>query len=323
MVSVSPRLIDDLEFDEDLDITSTDPRFAWGFGSLTLETRGHSDTEYHDDERAFASTPEPSAGRKKKRQRQSDVAVNAVPVFTYSTVADGDAFRLAVLRPGTGSAVVECDLVWESSRHPRSSYCCLSYCWETVEREANIKVDGYRFPVTKNLLGAMHSLRNQRSPLLIWVRRNPSDPLYDTALTSVTPWQIDQICINQNDDRERGHQVSIMKHIFNQAREVFIWLGQEDDRSDKLCEYAKRIRRGDDNRKGTLKRLMNQRELKHSIQKLLERPWFERVWVIPEVVLASHTTVVCGNSHMSWYTVHRRKRRTRLTYTQGQSCEAD
>jgi hypothetical protein len=37
---------------------------------------------------------------------------------------------------------------------------------------------------------------------------------------------IDAICINQEDDKERGHQVAIMRDVYSRAIEVLIWLGE-------------------------------------------------------------------------------------------------
>lgn len=176
---------------------------------------------------------------------------------------------------------------------PEKEYTCLSYCWQTIERDADIICDGFRFPVTKNLLNALKNLRSRTSNLLIW---------------------IDQICINQDDNSERGHQVSIMKRIFSQAKEVIVWLGDEDDKTQKLFEYAKKMRRGDDSprhtngpraishtgARNTLRRILNDRQLQAAIQNLLQRPWFQRVWVIPEVALARFVVVACGQYRISW-----------------------
>lgn len=277
MVSVSPRIIDDLETDdEDSEVTLTDPRFSFGFSSVTLES-SYSDLEVPDDDaRAFAGTPDPSARRRRRRLRDSKEIFDRAELFHYPTVADGDAFRLAVIQPGTGNSVVEVSLIWEASKQPARNYCGLSYCWGSVQRDAAILVDGFKFPVTSNLLNALQNLRKPRTTFIIW---------------------IDQICINQEDHRERSHQVSIMKHIFNRAMKIYVWLGEADNRSDKLFEYAKKLKRGDDSPKSVLNRLMGQRELRHAIQDLLERPWFKRVWVIPEVALSRYTTVACGRSH--------------------------
>ncbi|PPJ50338.1 hypothetical protein CBER1_05932 [Cercospora berteroae] len=278
-VSLSPRLDDNLDTDDELEPANTDPRFEWGFGSLTLEAGEYDEHNFHKDDRAFASTPDPGASHKRKRQRESDAAFALVEDFEYKTVADGNAFRLVEVHPGTGSSPIECALSWEDSRHPQRSYYCLSYCWQTVERTSSIFLDGCRFPVTKNLLCALQNLRKPRKSLLIW---------------------IDQICIDQHNDQERGHQVSIMRLIFNQAHQVYIWLGEHDDRSKQLFEYAEKKRSGDDSPRRVLNRLLSRKELRDAIERLLERPWFQRVWVLPEVVLSKHTRVVCGRTRISW-----------------------
>ena len=278
MVSVSPRP-PDLDSDEEPEVT--DPRFSLGFRSISLDSSGYSDHEVWDDARPFAGTPDPAASRRRRRQRQIDGGFQDTALYRFQTVADGDAFRLAVIQPGTGTNPIQCNLLWESSNGPSRKYCCLSYAWESVHRDAAILCDGFRFPVTSNLLRALQSLRKPKTPLIIWV---------------------DQVCINQDDDTERGHQVSIMKHIFNKAHKIYVWLGDEDARTAKLCEYAKRMRRSsDDSPRNVLNRLLSQRELKDATLNLLRRPWFQRVWVIPEVALSRHTSVACGRSHITWY----------------------
>lgn len=81
-----------------------------------------------------------------------------------------------------------------------------------------------------------------------------------------------------------------------------VWLG-EFDRSDKLCEYAKKMKRNDsESARSTLKRILPSRQLQDALQKLLDQPWFGRVWVISEVCLASTIRVSCGGGDaiMSW-----------------------
>ena len=281
MVSVSPRLRDDLDYESEP--APLDPRFTLGFRSITIGSEEYEHFEPQDDHRPYSASGDSSSSRRRRRQRCSDVAFDHLEPYRYRTVADGDLFRLAVVFPGSGSQPIHCRLIWESSKNPKRDYRCLSYCWQTIEREADIICDGFRFPVTKNLLSALQNLRDPRANLLIW---------------------IDQICINQEDDLERGHQVSIMKKIFNRAKEVIVWLGEEDAQTRKLCEYAKKMERGRSSPKNPqktyLKRLLNPRQLQDAIQNLLERPWFQRVWVIPEVALARFTVVACGRDRISW-----------------------
>jgi hypothetical protein len=57
---------------------------------------------------------------------------------------------------------------------------------------------------------------------------------------------IDALCINQEDDRQRGHQVEMMGSVYLQASEVLIWLGTpdidelEDERLDVACRHPKK-----------------------------------------------------------------------------------
>lgn len=175
-VNTSPLLRDDLEYDED----DPDPRLAWGFRSMSLHSEEYEDHEPADDRRPFAGSPDPGPSRRRAKQRHSDTSLANAHPFRYQTVADGDAFRLVVLLPGAGSAVIQCQLIWENSRHqkyydhgqtwhPRRSYRCLSYSWGTPSRDAAILCDGYRFDVTENLHAALRSLRRPTTNILIWV----------------------------------------------------------------------------------------------------------------------------------------------------------
>jgi hypothetical protein len=245
-----------------------------------VDSSGYEEYEPQDDHRPYSAGGEPSSTRRKRRQRQASHKLERLESYEYHTTADGDLFRLFELLPGTGTQPVEGKLDFEYCTKPERVYTCLSYCWETVEREAEIICNGFLLPVTKNLLAALKCLRDPKRSYYIW---------------------IDQICINQDDSSERGHQVSIMEHIFSQAKDVIVWLGEEDDKSKKLCQYARKMkRREDDSPKQTLKRILNPRQLQDAIQKLLQRPWFQRVWVVPEVALARFTTVQIGQDQISW-----------------------
>ena len=111
MVSISPRLCDDLDYEEP---EALDPRFALGFRSISLQSAGYEDLELYitnTDHRPFSAGPDTSANRRRRRQRQSDVALNHAVNFAYRTVADGDAFRLAVVLPGSGTQPIQCRLI--------------------------------------------------------------------------------------------------------------------------------------------------------------------------------------------------------------------
>ncbi|KAF2716513.1 HET-domain-containing protein [Polychaeton citri CBS 116435] len=280
MVSLSPRSRDSLEFDEP---DAIDPRLSL-ISSLSHDS-GFDELDFVRDLKPFAGTPDLSSSRRRSRVRRATVELQSARPFRYSSVADGDIFRLMVLYPATGSAPVRCRLIRSSVKRSSHDHTCLSYCWGESKRDEYILIclnkDGeyFKLPVTRNLHRALLSLRKPTSNLLLWV---------------------DQVCINQQHDLERAHQVSIMRHIYMSAREVIVWLGEEDARSDKLCQYAEKMRRGEDGRRSDLNRILPARHLQDALKALLSRPWFSRCWVIPEVALARHCIVQCGASFITW-----------------------
>ncbi|KAI7264955.1 hypothetical protein KC345_g8643 [Hortaea werneckii] len=292
-VQLSPRQRDSLDYEEP-DVT--DSRLM--FRSRSLESSEYDHYDKQDDRRPSSGGPDTSTIRRRARQRRSDVVLLEAPPFDYNTVADGDVFRLIVLLPGNPSAAIECQLLPENALRPSRTYRCLSYCWGSEVRDAAILCDGFRFPVTKNLHWALRCLRQPKKNVLIWV---------------------DQMCINQFDAKERAHQVTLMKHIFSHARKVVIWLGEEADKSKELCDYAEKMRDlgRTERSSGSLGRILSPKHLQDAIQSLLNRPWFQRVWVIPEVALAHSVDVVCGGSRITWDNLVRLIRDTQLPETAG------
>ncbi|KAK3947845.1 hypothetical protein QBC32DRAFT_401322 [Pseudoneurospora amorphoporcata] len=78
-----------------------------------------------------------------------------------------------------------------------------------------------------------------------------------------TIW-IDAICIKQGDNEEKGHQVQSMAKIYAKASRLS-------------------IRRLDDN---------------IGILILLQRPWFQRIWVLQEIAAARHILIKCGSTEV-------------------------
>ena len=147
------------------------------------------------------------------------------------------------------------------SQAPR--YNALSYAWGTSERPEQIVIgkQSYR-NVTKNLFGFMKYLCKRNSPLF---------------------W-IDAVCINQDDTQERGSQVRLMKQIYQQAKEVVVWLYQPvftasaDSTTWNIVE-------NDRDRRLT--------KLPWWTLKMFYHPWFMRVWVLQEIMYAQAINIVC------------------------------
>ncbi|KAK5016819.1 hypothetical protein LTR39_001880 [Cryomyces antarcticus] len=75
-----------------------------------------------------------------------------------------------------------------------------------------------KFPVTHNLHATLRALRNNRTKRVLWV---------------------DALCINQADIPERIAQVAQMRHIYEAAQEVAVWLGGETSGSPRAFSFLK------------------------------------------------------------------------------------
>jgi len=121
---------------------------------------------------------------------------------------------------------------------------------------------------------------------------------------------IDAVCIDQSNSTEKAHQIAAMPRIYSQAQEVLCWLGAEADGSgrlvDSLPSMAQRARqefhpqfekRG---HKGNVSISIEDDELWISIIPFFLRPWFHRLWVVQEILMARELVLVCGKKTISW-----------------------
>lgn len=166
------------------------------------------------------------------------------------------------------------------------SYEALSYTWGTNEKTHAIKVGNARIKITANLYQALYHLRHHDTARTLWA---------------------DAICINQDNTRERNHQVKSMAQIFSSASEVLIWLGPKQEDVELGLET---IRQADSiiTRCGSAYvPEMHTPETKildvphiddgvhRSLYALISRSWFFRLWTIQEALLAKKATVKCGS----------------------------
>jgi hypothetical protein len=174
----------------------------------------------------------------------------------YSSLSLGSDIRLLRLFPNEDqNEPIQCQLL-DYSLHklrPRTHlYEALSYVWSNPDETLPIRVNGIQFRVTLNLHAALLHLRDRSLELFLWV---------------------DAICINQNNLEERKQQVQLMAKIYSQARHVIIWLGVAADHSGEALEA---IRIAADKQSANSS---NDETIQQSIVKLLDRPWFQRIWV--------------------------------------------
>lgn len=101
--------------------------------------------------------------------------------------------------------------IWNINTAPL--YAALSYEWGTTESRQLIQIDNRSLSVTPNCASALRELWQRAEFDYFW---------------------IDAICIDQTNDREKGHQVRVMADIFTQASCTFASLGTHDIYSLRL-----------------------------------------------------------------------------------------
>ncbi|KAM0248306.1 hypothetical protein ACHAPA_003290 [Fusarium lateritium] len=212
---------------------------------------------------------------------------------------DQNSVRLLHVQKGAWPGDVYCSLI-EASTAPDEAvpYKALSYTWGAVEGEYNIQLPLPRIFVNNQIFPATDNLRMALGLI--------QDPNHDTML-----WA-DAICINQQDNREKGHQVKQMAHIYKNAEEVLIWLGPSSEEIEYLLDFVTTVdqqaisiltlrKRGQwaDHCHDLMERQYKSAKTSQNInalRQLLSRRWFTRIWVLQEVAMARSARIICGSS---------------------------
>ncbi|KAF2274505.1 HET-domain-containing protein, partial [Westerdykella ornata] len=250
----------------------------------------------------------------------------------YHPLHSGETFRVFELYPGKGDEPLRGGLHYRNLKCPQD-YEALSYLWghatSSIPRTRNrpiIQCNGRDMIVTPNLTQALCDLRHEVKPLFYF---------------------IDAICINQEDQTERGHQVALMGSVYSNARRVVIWICQSADWDARhvlpahppalftnirarrgfgaICQIVNRwLATTKQNRKASyaygrpgspdlwlycedfddeesLTRIAPfMPQLWWSIADIFQAPWFWRIWVVQEVVLAKDAVVRWGDAQIDW-----------------------
>lgn len=206
----------------------------------------------------------------------------------YELLPSPRYIRTLTIEPGGKRSDIFCNLKL-INLDEQTEYMALSYTWGDGSLTAAIYCNNHSISVTQNLFAALHQFRDTKDSVSFWV---------------------DQLCINQADLEERSQQVRVMGEIYAKATKVWIWLGDEADDSTRGVAFMKRL---GPLLEQTPQRLLTDKELSElgldyahaaaewrAIIALYSRPWFGRLWVIQEAILATDLWVACGKEKFSW-----------------------
>jgi Heterokaryon incompatibility protein (HET) len=181
------------------------------------------------------------------------------------------AFRLLILDPGVEEMSITCQLQeFEVSNPPQ--YEALSYVWGQDPPIHKIEVNKHLVNIRTNLYCALRRIRHRTQHVPLWV---------------------DSVCINQTNESERDKQVREMAKIFQKAQNVCVWLGEEDSTSAIAMRYILQV--VDPKFTLDLSSWKHHRYGLTAINKLLDRDWFKRGWVLQEAAFASSAVLFCGD----------------------------
>lgn len=162
-------------------------------------------------------------------------------------------------------------------------YDALSYRWECSTGHRYIFVNGVRTPVMENLFCALKEIRSafasQNSP------------------TSQNLW-VDSICIDQASIEERTKQVGLMGQIYSNASIVRVWIGSPGSTNVRAAfDFIEDTSRLENVYPMTVG---NTSSGIKAITELLDRSYWNRMWVFQEIVLAQEAVVHCGAHSIPW-----------------------
>lgn len=173
-----------------------------------------------------------------------------------------DCLRLLkILPPQKNNPEICCELESRTFKS-KPDYESLSYTWGTGPASHRIMIHGEPFFVGENLYQALDHLRRPSEPRVLWV---------------------DAICINQADVMERNYQVGLMAFIYPRARRVLVWLGDSPSPLPK---------EEDDN--GVW-------DNEESCLGLARHPYWTRIWIVQELVLAREILILYGGREFIWW----------------------
>jgi hypothetical protein len=199
--------------------------------------------------------------------------------------------RLLTLEPGHGKEIIRCTLSHAFLEgYPTPHYETVSYTCGNPASRSKIMLHDHATDVLASSEVVLRRMRLPTAQRVLWV---------------------DSICINQENTKERGEQVTMMYEIYAKTSRNLIWLGPDDGHTEQAVvsiravldamaqEYdglenlgsILRDEEGNEQISSTGLSVVNLDKILDSLGHFYSSPWFSRLWVLQEVSLAP--TSIC------------------------------
>jgi hypothetical protein len=189
--------------------------------------------------------------------------------FVYNALQpSNEDIRLLILLPSINQTdEVRCDVIHTALKASVTvPYDALSYTWGHPDDKAEqpIFVQGSHVTVSKNLDLALRALRYATEPRILW---------------------IDALCINQQSNREKSRQVSLMRKIYSLAQKTVVWLGEETRENTQAVDWISLI---------SAENAVQGPCPWQDIIRFCRNSWFTRIWVVQEFVVGKNVEYLVG-----------------------------
>ena len=199
--------------------------------------------------------------------------------YGYQALEGHGSVRLIELQPSASTTdIVQCKLIQKTLKQIKEDivtpYTALSYAWGNPNDTTSILVDKSSLQITKSLDCALRHSRDTERIMYIWA---------------------DGICINQHDNIEKAQQVLLMGEIYSIAHHTVICLGPGDSTSGDILRKVQECFDNDNYSSVEL-----DVALARGLRKILNSPWFFRIWVLQELVLSRDPRIQWGRARCTW-----------------------
>lgn len=190
----------------------------------------------------------------------------------YSPLNESNEIWLLYLQPHVDDGLIKCTIEHTKlSEKPR--YEALSYMWGPSDMKT-IEIDTKIFKICENLWAALCHLVPTKESRVLW---------------------IDAICVNQDNDKKRGHQVEQMGEIYGQATKVVVWLGVGSTESKLAFEVLACMRLWMNPILAPVVSIKKEvvRKL-NAVKSICVCDYWTRLWIMQKVLIAQDIVVRCG-----------------------------
>lgn len=201
--------------------------------------------------------------------------------FEHSPLPDASTHIRLLLPNRNSTAHTPSFIVQVCSLSDAPPFAAVSYTWGAPNTGYLIELNGQNYAVRENCHSALEYLFKHCRSDHIW---------------------IDSVCIDQTDMDEKPAQVSLMGQVYRQAAEVYAFVGAEADDSHFLFEqvHLETALNGHRTSLSVSESLSGRgkayyERLAMALTCFTRRPYFTRLWIVQELLLAAEVYVACGN----------------------------